>query len=73
MDPLSRSTRRHGRRSFRPTGVGSDTATSSHPFNARFFEELDARLAREKSAAPLTAGPRLVPAPPASFPPASRA
>ena len=37
-------------RRFRPTGVGSYTAASSHPFNARFFEDLDARLAREEAA-----------------------
>ena len=44
-------------RRFRSSGVGSYTAMSSRPFNDRFFEELDARLAREEAAgatAPLT-------------------
>ena len=46
-------------RRFRPTGVGSYTATSSHPFNERFFEELDARLARE-AVAPAIAPPSVL-------------
>ena len=38
---------RSSSRRFRPTGVGSYTAASSHPFNDRFFEDLDWRLAVE--------------------------
>ena len=42
--------RRSSSRRFRPSGVGNYTATNSRPFNDRFFEELDARLAQQEAA-----------------------
>lgn len=61
---------RHRARRFRPTGVGSYTAASSHPCNARFFADLDARLAR--MAPPILADPAM-PLRSSIFPPAPRA
>ena len=62
-------------RRFRPNEVGSYTAQSCHPFNARFFADLDRRLAEPPPApALLPALPRVAAAKcPISFPPAPRA